>query len=615
MRRVAGIAAGRGAPPRGLFGLRRVVLLRRAHHHGIVQFLRAGRAHHHRARGPHHRLVRLRRRLRVRHPHGAARLRRPRRADHQHRRHPPPRRRPRRAHRHPLHEPRRSRRICRRAGPLVLAAPATSATSSTSWASTLAAWARAPRSIATPTSSTSTTPTPPSTATKTAPRPSRRSEDFVAECEENYGDLLPFLGTTDVARDMDEVRKALGDEQINYLGYSYGTSLGQEYARLFPTKVRTMILDGVVDHDARRPRDGRKARPAASRPPRLVPGQLRRRRLRLRQPERQRRHRRGGRQGRGGAHPGRRRRPPGHRRAWCRSPWPRRSTARRCGVASPERCEMPKRATAPAWSSWPTCTWAATARGTTTAPSRSTSPCRASTRPGRPTPTRPSNASIEAEAETPYFGGPIVLDYIRCSLWPTPAKPLAPVPADTEGLPPVLVVSTTKDPATPYENGVAVAEQIPGAVLVTNEGEGHTIVGQGKPCIDDLGRATTSSTSPSPRAASPASRRTPSYHRPMAKPGVSRVSRVGVAMAVLLATASVLFTPTAASACSFIGPMITIEDQPSAGGTLVVRRHRILRDRRRRRRRLLRRLHVRPDGRRHGHHQLRHVVGAVVHKP
>ena len=62
------------------------------------------------------------------------------------------------------------------------------------------------------------------------------------------------------------------------------------------------------------------------------------------------------------------------------------------------------------------------------------------------------------------------------------------VPADTEGLPPIVVVSTTNDPATPYENGVAVAEQIPGAVLVTNEGEGHTIVGQGKPCIDDLVR-------------------------------------------------------------------------------------------------------------------------------
>jgi predicted alpha/beta hydrolase family esterase len=73
-------------------------------------------------------------------------------------------------------------------------------------------------------------------------------------------------------------------------------------------------------------------------------------------------------------------------------------------------------------------------------------------------------------------------------LWPAKAKPLKPVPADTKGLPPIVVISTTNDPATPYQNGVDVAEQIPGAVLVTNEGDGHTIVGQGKPCIDDLAR-------------------------------------------------------------------------------------------------------------------------------
>ena len=77
------------------------------------------------------------------------------------------------------------------------------------------------------------------------------------------------------------------------------------------------------------------------------------------------------------------------------------------------------------------------------------------------------------------------MDYLRCSLWPVEAQPLEPVPADLEGLAPVLVISTTNDPATPYENGVAVAEQIPGAVLVTNEGDGHTIVAQGKPCIDE----------------------------------------------------------------------------------------------------------------------------------
>ena len=46
---------------------------------------------------------------------------------------------------------------------------------------------------------------------------------------------------------MDAIRAALGDEKLNYLGYSYGTLLGAVYAQLFPTKIRAMVLDGAVD--------------------------------------------------------------------------------------------------------------------------------------------------------------------------------------------------------------------------------------------------------------------------------------------------------------------------------------------------------------------------------
>jgi hypothetical protein len=89
----------------------------------------------------------------------------------------------------------------------------------------------------------------------------------------------------------------------------------------------------------------------------------------------------------------------------------------------------------------------------------------------------------------PLFGEALVIDYVRCAMWPTPPQPLKPVPASTKGLPPILVVSTTNDPATPYRNGVDVAKQIPGAVLLTHEGEGHTIVGQGDTCVDDVATA------------------------------------------------------------------------------------------------------------------------------
>ncbi|MCU1400686.1 MAG: putative tripeptidylaminopeptidase [Acidimicrobiales bacterium] len=63
-------------------------------------------------------------------------------------------------------------------------------------------------------------------------------------------DVLPFLGTPNVARDMDMIRQAVGDTQLTYLGYSYGTALGAVYADLFPDNVRAMVLDGAVDPDA-----------------------------------------------------------------------------------------------------------------------------------------------------------------------------------------------------------------------------------------------------------------------------------------------------------------------------------------------------------------------------
>ena len=73
------------------------------------------------------------------------------------------------------------------------------------------------------------------------------SQTYVDGCEQNAGDLLPFLGTENVARDIDAVRAAMGDDQLNYLGFSYGTAIGQQLAELFPEQVRAMIIDGIVD--------------------------------------------------------------------------------------------------------------------------------------------------------------------------------------------------------------------------------------------------------------------------------------------------------------------------------------------------------------------------------
>ena len=70
-----------------------------------------------------------------------------------------------------------------------------------------------------------------------------------------------------------------------------------------------------------------------------------------------------------------------------------------------------------------------------------------------------------------------------CAFWPVPATS-TPHTASAPGLPPVLVISTTGDPATPYQAGVDLAKQL-GGVLLTFKGTQHTVAFQGERCIDD----------------------------------------------------------------------------------------------------------------------------------
>ena len=74
-----------------------------------------------------------------------------------------------------------------------------------------------------------------------------RAAGYAKACAKAGGKLLDHLTTADSARDLDSIRVALGQQQINYYGFSYGTYLGQVYATMFPTRVRRMVLDGNVD--------------------------------------------------------------------------------------------------------------------------------------------------------------------------------------------------------------------------------------------------------------------------------------------------------------------------------------------------------------------------------
>lgn len=73
------------------------------------------------------------------------------------------------------------------------------------------------------------------------------NQAYAIGCSHRSGDLLPFMDSESTARDMENIRAALGDSKLTYLGFSYGTFIGQWYAHLFPTHIRAFALDGVVD--------------------------------------------------------------------------------------------------------------------------------------------------------------------------------------------------------------------------------------------------------------------------------------------------------------------------------------------------------------------------------
>lgn len=73
------------------------------------------------------------------------------------------------------------------------------------------------------------------------------TRELVAACVAANGDRLDHVSTDDTVRDLDRVRAALGDERLTYLGFSYGTVIGARYATAHPDRIRALVLDGAVD--------------------------------------------------------------------------------------------------------------------------------------------------------------------------------------------------------------------------------------------------------------------------------------------------------------------------------------------------------------------------------
>jgi len=70
---------------------------------------------------------------------------------------------------------------------------------------------------------------------------------FADACAAHGGPILEHMSTANVARDLNLLRRAVGDARLNYLGYSYGTYVGMTYANMFPTTVGAFVIDGVLD--------------------------------------------------------------------------------------------------------------------------------------------------------------------------------------------------------------------------------------------------------------------------------------------------------------------------------------------------------------------------------
>ncbi len=308
------------------------------------------------------------------------------------------------------------------------------------------------------------------------------SKKYVQGCKTNGGDLLAHMGTRDVARDMDSIRVALGADKINYLGYSYGTSIGQVYADLFPTKIRAMVLDGVVQLGQPGIEAARDQGIAfdkvlneffancATEPSCPLGSDARNAFVHVRNSVRTK-------------------------------PIPTSLDDRKLTIG---QFYLGVGQALYVKALWPTLAngLADAARGDGTGLQNLADEYLGRTSDGTypnqtdvyfavscsdwdwPSDPKSFLAAGRAVAKTsPFLAEGIVTDYIRCAYWPTPPQPLTPPKA--KGSPLITIVSTTNDPATPYVNGVKLAKLLPNAALITKDGAEHTAYGRGNSCVDD----------------------------------------------------------------------------------------------------------------------------------
>lgn len=312
------------------------------------------------------------------------------------------------------------------------------------------------------------------------------AKSFGDDCAAKTGALLGHIDTESTVRDLDVLRAAVGDTGLNYLGYSYGTFIGSEYATLFPEKVRRMTIDGVVDPtstgfdssigQAKGFEGALKAYLTNCLSGSNCPFS--------------------------GSVENATKQVQTLLKAVDSNPITA-SDGRKLGSASLLTAIFYPLYTESSWS-YLSQMIAQVKTGDATLAFQLADAYNGRNSDGTyqnnqteaftainclDYPAVTDEATIQKQndaliAAAPTFGPWWTYGDIGCANWPVPAT-RTPGPVSDAGAPTILVVGTTDDPATPYEDAVAVSKQLTGSQLITYEGEGHTAYGTSS-CVHDL---------------------------------------------------------------------------------------------------------------------------------
>jgi pimeloyl-ACP methyl ester carboxylesterase len=311
-----------------------------------------------------------------------------------------------------------------------------------------------------------------------------QAKQFANACFAKNGQYLEHVGTIDQARDMDVLRAAVGDAKLTYYGASYGTYLGAKYAQLFPTHIRALVLDGALNPDE--PLDQENlvqakgfqtdlddfiaacvhsgSCPLGSTVDAAHAGLEALKAKVTATPE----HTVTGRElGAGEFFEG-----------------------LAAGLYSPDSWESLWNVLGSAKTGNPAgllyFSDALTERNNDGSYSNLVESNLAINCIDRPAGRKISTYGAKARQfakKAPDFGAAIEYGSLPCAFWRVP--PVEQVhPVHAAGAPPILVIGTTRDPATPYVWAQALARQLKSGVLLTYSGDGHTAYTRHDPCID-----------------------------------------------------------------------------------------------------------------------------------